>query len=586
MDSTSVDHHLNANSTTAEASHSSINIPEISALISVYLSKKDLNSCCQVSQSWRQQFAPLLWRAIKVLSPGLALIHGTVPADKTETDTAIVRKHGRHIRELVVHTHTPEASGANPPYETALPLHNELPVVLDCFSITNLTRLHLAVFSDNRAASQGLIERNKDTLRFLFVGFQFDSDNKPTREQKRTWRRQGNKQDFRIHLFQLPTLVNLQSLYLEKCYLTKDRFLDILKGCPVLKELSLRKVQLRDPRKAVVEENITEAPMDGLDLLESLIAEREQDPHHQIVDTPLPTPDYQHHGIQTFRMCGELYLVLEHFPNLKTLEFYRFDRPSDTLQLNDFCASIHNFCPHLQEIWAYGFECSMLPRIVDSTRRLVRFRGCSDLETVLSILGHSDTLEEANLSDYSERTFLPLRFLESCPRLQAYRSSHTSTTTQEVLASITERGWACKDRLKELRLSIKGLSPAPINEIMVALRARRVLENSHRVRLAAASGQAAISNEGLFRSGDVGSMPFHEALARFLGSLPRLERLNLGTGCVWELYRSRLKTLFKIDSKLELLDFTITERTTCNSFSIEALNANCLMLEEIGRFTA
>ncbi|KAG0015314.1 hypothetical protein BGZ81_011754 [Podila clonocystis] len=530
MDPTSADEHLNAKSTTAGATQSSINIPEISALISVYLGKKDLNSCCQVSKSWCQQFAPFLWRAIRVISPGLALIHGAVPPDKIETDLLIVQKHGRHIRELVALAHTPETSGANPSDETALPSHNELPVVLDCPSITNLTRLQLAVFSNNREACKGLIERNKDTLRFLFFGFQFDNDNKPTREQKRTWYREGNKQDFRIHLFQFPTLVNLQSLYLEKCYLTKDRFLDILKGCPVLKELSLRKVQLRDPQKPVVEEEATETPMDDLDLLESLIAEREQDSHHQILDMPLPTPHYQHHGIQTFRMCGELYLVLEHFTNLRTLEFYRFDRPSNKLELNDFCATIHNYCPHLQEIRAYGFECSMLPRIVDSTPHLVRFRGCSDLETVLSILSHAETLEEANLSDYTERTFLPLRFLESCPRLQVYRSSHTSTTTQEVLASITERGWACKDRLKELRLSIKGLSPAPINEIMVALHARRVLENSHRVRLAAASLQAAIPNEGLFRSGDVDSMPFHEALARFLGSLPRLEMLNLGTG--------------------------------------------------------
>ncbi|KAG0091510.1 hypothetical protein BGZ92_000542, partial [Podila epicladia] len=530
MNPTSVDQHFNGELLTAGATRSNINIPEISALVAVYLSKKDLNSCCQVSQSWQQQFTPLLWRAIKILSPGLALIHSVVPIDKIEADTATVKKHGRHIRELVVLTHTPESSGANPSDETALSSHNELLVVLDCLSITNLIRLQLAVFSNNCKASQELIDRNKDTLRFLFVGFQFDSNNKPTREQKRTWRRQGNKQDFRIHLFQLPTLANLHSLYLEKCYLTKDRFLAILRGCPVLKELSLRKVQLRDPQKAVIEEKLKEAPMDDLDLLESLIAEREQDPQYQLMDPPLPIPDYQHHGIQTFRMCGELYLVLEHFPNLKTLEFYRFDRPSDTLELNDFCASIQNFCPHLQEILAYGFECSMLPRIVDSTRHLVRFRGCSDLETVLSILSHSDTLEEANLSDYTEQTFLPLRFLESCQRLEMYRSSHTSTTTKDVLASITERGWACKDRLKELRLSIKGLSPAPINEIMVALRARRVFENSHRVRMAAASGQVAVPNEALFWMGEVDSMPFHEVLARFLASLPRLEMLNLGTG--------------------------------------------------------
>lgn len=526
---TSVDRHLNAESTTG-ATHSSINIPEISALIAVYLSKKDLGSCCRVSQSWHHQFTPLLWRAIKPLSPGLALILRNDSADRVKIDTEIVQKHGRHIRELVLYTHITESSGGNPGEVTLAPLHNELPMILDCPSITNLIRLRLSVFSNNREASKGLIERNRATLRFLFISLQFDSDNKPTRDQKRAWRRQGNKQDFRIHLFQLPVLTNLHSLYLEKCYLTKDRFLDVLRGCPVLKELSLRKVQLRDPEKVVVKKIVPDMPVDDLDLLESLIAERELDPHYQLVDPPLPAPDYQHHGIQTFRMCGELYLVLEHFPNLKTLEFYRFDRPSDTLELNDFCASIHNFCPNLQEILAYGFECSMLPRIVDSTHHLVRFRGCSDLETVLSILGHSDTLEEANLSDYSERTFLPLRFLESCPRLQTYRSSHTSTTTHEVLASIMDRGWACRDQLKELRLSIKGLSPTPINEIMEALRARRVLENSHRVTLAAASGQAAAPNEGLFRTGEVDSIPFYEVLARFLGSLPRLEMLNLGTG--------------------------------------------------------
>ncbi|KAG0346984.1 hypothetical protein BGZ54_005055, partial [Gamsiella multidivaricata] len=207
---------------------------------------------------------------------------------------------------------------------------------------------------------------------------------------------------------------------------------------------------------------------------------------------------FQHLALVNLRMCSKLYPILDLIPN----------------------------------VWAFGFECSMLPAIVDSIEQLVTFRGSSNMATVLSILDHANTLEEANLSDYTEQTFLPLRFLETCPRLKQFMTGHSSTTIAEVRGSL-QKGWACRD-LRELRLSIYKLSPALIGAIMQDLGAEK--ETASRVRNtrgAAWAVQQAQQEDQLQVAMSVLTLEqqeFRRLFADFLVGFGHLKRLNFGTG--------------------------------------------------------
>jgi len=289
--------------------------------------------------------------------------------------------------------------------------------------------------------------------------------------------------------------------------MSKKELVSILKACPNLKLLSFGTIRILD-----LEDNVTGGDMDE---------------------------PFQHQSIDTFRMCSRICPILEHLPKLKLLEFFRFDRPMQDEELRQFCASIRTHCPNLQDIWAYGFECSMLPAILDSFPRLITFRGSNDLPTVLSLLDHALTLEEANLANFTERTYLPLLFLESCPRLRTFWTGHSSTTMAEVQHSI-RRGWACRSTLQELRLTVFKLSPALIEAIMRELNAERALDSRQcQARLKATRED--VAREALERQREQtlqeaiqGLLPaqqnFRHQFAAFLATLDRLERLNFGTG--------------------------------------------------------
>jgi hypothetical protein len=241
-----------------------------------------------------------------------------------------------------------------------------------------------------------------------------------------------------------------------------------------------------------------------------------------------------------FRMCSRLCPILEYLPKVKLLEFYRFDRQIKGDELVRFCDSMRTHCPDLQDVWAYGFECSMLPPILDSLPRLVHFRGSSDLPTVLSMLDHALTLETADLSDYTERTFFPLQFLESCPRLRSFRTGHSLTTMDEVQHSL-RRGWACQSTLEELRLSIFKLSPVLIEVIMRDLNAERAPDSRQQraARQRAARGDVTSEEyehnkeqqlQDAIRLLSPTQQDFRQQFASFLTTLDKLERLNFGTG--------------------------------------------------------
>ncbi|KAF9560537.1 hypothetical protein EC968_006124 [Mortierella alpina] len=476
-------------------------IPEIAFLIAKYLYKPDLSSCSLVCRAWSHIYIPLLWRDI----------HAHVPdADPLLTPTSdaplaapvwLLLKNGSFIKTLSIVDDDPNR-----------PCVSEL--IYDRPAVQNLVRLTASsIQHDTMGPTRNIVHRNSDTLRVLWLVYHYNKVEKLVG-------RGG------ITLFDFPSRMPvLESLYLQHWQLSRQQLVSILKACPSLKLLSFD-IQI-----------ITEDHHDGNEIVSK--ATSQEDASDQDKDQ---TVVFQHRGIERFRMCSRLYMIMEHLPRVKVLEFYRFDRQLDTLHLHQFCNSIREHCPDLQELWAYGFECSMLPAVLDSMPRLVTFRGSSDLATVLSMLHHAATLEEANLADYTEKTFIPLQFLESCPRLKLFWTGHSMTTMTQVQESI-ERGWVCQD-LTELRLSIFKLSPLLIEAIMQELGAKREPDSRTSINRARVIRQAQImglEQQQLQRQQELDlqaaidmllpeAKAFQKQFADFLKRLRCLQRLNFGTG--------------------------------------------------------
>ncbi|KAI1308940.1 hypothetical protein EDD11_004149 [Mortierella claussenii] len=441
-------------------------LPEIISLIACNLSKVDVASCTLVCRAWSLTFTPFLWRVIRARIPNP---HNAMILPR------LLAKYGGLIKTLSI-TDLPEhfLLRADPSTE----------LVFDCPAVENITHLTVNMERDKKLAVKSIVHRNKKTLRVLWLTYRVDKSLKvgsvtgvtttatatgivtgpgPGTEVKHSkWNDEP--------LFEFPTLDGgmqcLRSLYLENWCLTRQELVKILMACPALKSLSFAGIRIRD-----MDDDNDSSLSSSPSSLKSLSSTSLD--NHPFQETKASL-SFQHHGIETFRMCAKLYPILDLLPNLRTLEFFRFDRAVPTETVTQFCRSIQQHCPRLTQLWPLGFECSMLPPILDSLHTLTVFRGSSDMETVLSILDHASTLEEANLSDYTEKTFLPLRFLESCPQLKRFRTGHSSTTMQEVKESIlgSGKGWVCKG-LKVLRLSIFRMSPALIEKVMRDLGAVR-----------------------------------------------------------------------------------------------------------------
>ncbi|KAF9912533.1 hypothetical protein BX616_010313 [Lobosporangium transversale] len=511
-------------------------IPEIASMIAMNLSKTDIASSIIVCKSWSISFTPHLWRNISSRIPN---------PHNAQILPNLLRTFGGLIRTLFF-TDVPEHYLLRAEPSTGL--------VFDCDTIENLVKMIIHIEADKKPAIQRMLQRNRYTLRELRLTFRIDKGRMPIRGcastgaalvfvpssslagipslpaastttntntntnttmsssttasataltamairassmGKTTWMGEP--------LFEFPSLSiggmpSLQSLYLENWSMTKQELVQILMACPALHLLSLAGIHIIH-----VDNSSTSPSASSPTLLSSSPSSSSS--------TAAPTelnskqsaivPSFQHHSIRTFRMCAQLYPILDLLPNLRTLEFYRFDRPVPHEVLSDFCQSIQQHCPRLSQLWPLGFECSMLPPILDVLPSLTVFRGSSDIATVLSILCHASTLEEANLSDYAERTFMPLKFLETCPRLRQLRTGHSNTTMEDVKESISGpgRGWVCKG-LRVLRLSIFKMSPVLIEKVMRDLNAVRETDFKGRwlmsqARMAVLSAKAAIQN--------------------------------------------------------------------------------------------
>ncbi|KAG0207462.1 hypothetical protein BGX28_001286 [Mortierella sp. GBA30] len=465
-------------------------LPEIALLIAKDLCKDDLASCSLVCRAWSHAYVPLLWRelSVRILSADPDRMH----------PVALLLKIGPLIKVLKI---LDDDLSDSDDYQTTTS-----GLIYDSPSVNNVVRLSAqGIQARSLAAIRNIIHRNKNTLRFLWFGFRHLKTRYCIPEQ----------------LFDFPSkALTLESLYLQRCRMSRHEFVSLLKACPSLKLLSFEGILILDNQASS-----SHTPSSNM---------------IQSVDTD-EDMGFQHQGIETFRMCSKLYLIMEYLPRVRTLEFYRFDRQLDTLEHDMFCESIRSHCLQLQELWAYGFECSMLPKVLDSMPRLVTFRGSSDMATVLSILGHSETLEEANLSDFTEKTFIPLKFLESCPRLRIFWSGHSSTTIAEVQVSL-ERGWACKE-LAELRLSIFKLSPMLIDAIMQDLKAEREPDaKALRTRTRVGKGINILSQntpsqypQRIQQQAAMGTLSaeqqaFQTQFSTFLRTKTQLRRLNFGTG--------------------------------------------------------
>ncbi|KAF8944511.1 hypothetical protein BGZ47_004138 [Haplosporangium gracile] len=486
-----------------------LSIPEIASLVGGHLSKSDLASCALVARNWFHVFTALVWKSIQAGHPTSTHRHVHNDHDSPHRDSIQHRlslsKYGAFIRTLTI---VPETGN--------IPAVSDLDLIIECPAVDSLVHLTVNLEGGVSDAVGSVVMRNQDTLRLLKLVFQLDKRQRPP-----GWL--GER------MFEFPGAAPcLQSLFLEYWCMSKRELVLILKGCPNLKLLSFGNITILDQQ----DETDEQAAGDGANCSGA-------QPDNKTISGETDE-DFQHQSIETFRMCSRLCPILEYLPKIKLLEFYRFDRQIKDEELVRFCASMRTYCLDLQDVWAYGFECSMLPAILDSLPRLVNFRGSSDLPTVLSMLDHALTLEEANLSDYTERTFLPLQFLESCPRLRTFWTGHSFTTMDEVQHSL-RRGWACQSTLEELRLSIFKLTPVLIEAIMRELNAERAPDSRQQwaSRIRVARGNVTLEEyerqkeqqfQDAIQTLSPGQHVFRQQFTAFLVTLDKLERLNFGTG--------------------------------------------------------
>ncbi|KAG0266147.1 hypothetical protein BG011_003134 [Mortierella polycephala] len=526
-------------------------IPEITSLVVQYLGKSAIASCTLVSHAWSQAFTSHLWRSINTS------LLSTPTLSSSELSTYIIplhellRKFGGYITRLTI-TDQPENPSSS--LGGSWLLDTSTHIIFDCDTVENLVHLTTKVNWFKKWAIRSMLHRNRATLRILWLMFaeQTSYATGPVVSE---------------YMIEFPDrMVSLHSLYLDTWHVTRRELLVVLKACPALKLLSLANCSVVEGKRTElglqldVHSNWDTTSNTGTGTGTKTDKSTRKDDDDIQLDIDLDH-SFQHRGIETFRMCSKLYPLLQHLPNITTLEFYRFDRRVDPKELTEFCASIRQYCPHLQVLLAYGFECSMLPAVLDSIPGLITFRGSTDPMTVLSMLSHASTLEEANFSDYTERTLIPLRFLEMCPRLRSFLAGNSSTTIAEVKLSL-ERGWACHGTLTELRLYIFKLSPVLIDAIMRGLKTKRELDCVARRSIAKlktvnATASSARSNNNnnkdsngnstLKTSVDLESQEqqlqrqqwmalseeqreFYGLFLRYSRAMPSLQRLNMGTG--------------------------------------------------------
>ncbi|KAG9319982.1 hypothetical protein KVV02_008292 [Mortierella alpina] len=462
-------------------------IPEITLLIARHLCKPDLSSCSLVCRAWSRVYIPLLWRDLHAHVPDVdPLPTITIENTPSNSPVSLLLRNGWFIKTLSIVDSNPDR-----------PCVSEL--IYDLPSVQNLIRLTASSIQyDIISPTRNIVHRNSDTLRVLWLVFHRSKIQKMT-----GWR--GTT------LFEFPSRMPLlESLYLQHWQLSRKQLILILKACPSLKLLSFdihitgghgdkdiangtaerENECYRDKDKETGghgENDIANGPAD------------QDDAYYRDKDEEAV---FQHQGIETFRMCSRLYMIMEHLPRVKLLEFYR---PGQHAEAGDL-------------------------------------QGSSDMATVLSILDHASTLEEANLADYTEKTFLPLQFLESCPRLKMFWTGHSMTTMTQVQESI-ERGWVCQD-LTELRLSIFKLSPLLIEAIMQELGAEREPDSrtsTIRARVIKQGQIMGLEQQQLQRQQELDlqaaidlllpeQKAFQKQLAGFLKGLVNLRRLNFGTG--------------------------------------------------------
>ncbi|KAG0309896.1 hypothetical protein BGZ97_012952 [Linnemannia gamsii] len=485
-----------------------LGIPEITSLVGRHLSKTDLANCAVVAHSWFHVFTPLVWKSILAGRPSTRPYRDKNSYNGSHRGAIQHRlslsKYGALIRTLTIIPATGRAAAS------------DLDLIFECPVIDSLIQLTVNLEGGASEVVGSIVRRNQNTLRLLKLVFQLEKRLRPP-----GWLGE--------QIFEFPRIAPcLQSLFLEYWCMSRQELVLILKGCPSLKLLSFGNISILDRQ----DETDEQASAD--DTRHSGAQPGNRDFTGEIDEA------FQHQSIEMFRMCSRLCPILEYLPKVKLLEFYRFDRQIKGDELVRFCDSMRTHCPDLQDVWAYGFECSMLPPILDSLPRLVHFRGSSDLPTVLSMLDHALTLETADLSDYTERTFFPLQFLESCPRLRSFRTGHSLTTMDEVQHSL-RRGWACQSTLEELRLSIFKLSPVLIEVIMRDLNAERAPDSRQQraARQRAARGDVTSEEyehnkeqqlQDAIRLLSPTQQDFRQQFASFLTTLDKLERLNFGTG--------------------------------------------------------
>ncbi|KAF9202955.1 hypothetical protein BGZ49_006929 [Haplosporangium sp. Z 27] len=536
-----------------------LDLVEISTLIALELSKRDLANCICVSKNWSFKFLPHYWHSV------------FVPPNKTalSSSQSTISKYGSLVRFLAAGI-IGETSVFNQP------------------SLSHLQQLEVSTSGSRTSQDHGrgclsqIVERNQESLKEI------------------CWRCYGHDtfvgRPYRIWIGLFRGLDCLVTVKLSNWSMNKEDFMGMLRACPTLRDLTLeateeirhvRADEMNTSAATFFTDNIGTPDLEstlGINLSsETLDSDSDHDDiksskNPRVPKKLAPPPEFVHNSLESLHFIGNLIpSFLLYVPNIKCLRLTKllngdFQDLEHQIQTTQCLANV----THLYTLTKcqYPPQYMALVNGLPSPNYLVHFEGHIPARIARQFLEiimeqHANSIEHLvipNGEQEQEQEYSPLgfefniwRILESCSRLTrleipyflGYASVYVTSTLKPVLnndgteSSVESvdivrkvyepnKEWVCKD-LKRLYLRIRDMDRMhTMDQITFDLCVYRLIPPEDR--------QERIHN-GTHRRTLTTTSALEKMILEKLSGLPKLDHLNIGSGwCTYSTSPSKILT--------------------------------------------
>jgi len=381
-------------------------IPELSLHISRFVTLKDATACAQVCKAWNDAFTSAIWHTIdfKVQSKFLGV------------DAALVKKHGHHIRIVKGIESTPQL----------LALHHSSICRLRGLAITIPPHPQFRAYCgdilrQNATSILNLEMRGKIIVSDPPLCFPFDAISPST----------GSQATSRLSVLKIRDLP-----------ITRDGFSSLLRMCPSLTRLNIRRIAIYSA---------------------SCFAEPYQ--HTGITELVAPLK-------QIFRSdpnSGDTPSILVHFPGLVALHTW-CSESSPPMSFGEMKDQFAQHCPLIKAVGIDTPATITAPLLTKTFQTMTRIIVDEmSPEIITAILTHQETLADVitfHASDdfYEQEGIPPLaskplasgRELQLIPQTCSRLTTLELPTLQQDMDDIESTAWSCT-QLEELYIRIRGL---------------------------------------------------------------------------------------------------------------------------------